>query len=386
MQNNHLEVSLSALKHNAHLLRNYLTHPNDFYSVVKSNAYGMGVDPVVSALLDEKFNHVCVSDVEEASALQKFSKKDLQILILNPLYKEEIPLVAQHSHWVPSVSSFEELNQLSKYPFDRVLSVHIKINLGLSRFGFSPEDIEKITQQFKTCSQLGLTGMYSHLSNGSNGGIPNSSTQKQVQHFGMLVSSIRKEFPDVKAHIFNSSGLLSYISHQQKAKWGARIGGSLYGVKHKIPYHNQKACEEWSQLNLKPVCTLKSKIVSFRLLKKGEAVSYGSLWVADKKSTIAVVAMGYYHGLIQTTPSSVISVLFRGHRVPIVGAICMNHFIIDITSVVGIDCPTVGEEVVIYGEQKSNLIRVEEFANNTRREPYEVMTSIGHTVHRVYKD
>ena len=376
---NQLEVNLSALKHNARLLKKIIGPELSFYPVVKSNAYGLGVSAIVTALLEEGLYELAVLNTKEA---QNISSKNVKLLLMEPFIEEDIQLILENPHWQIVVSSFENLQMLSskhisKYQKKNSLSIHIKIDMGLSRFGFYPQDIPKVLDFLQEQKHLQLEGVCGHLPDGQN----IQDTQKQIIQFTKVKEIFQKIFPYLKFHLFNSINLMSCYSHKIPLSFGVRVGGCLYGIKHPIHFHNETARKRWLELDLKPVSTLKSCIASLKKINKGQKVSYQGEWEAGRSSVIAVVPMGYADGFLKNS-SKPTYVLLRGQKAPVVGQVCMNCFMIDATE---IENPQVGEEIVIYGKQNENQIDIKDFLLYETGTPYEVMTRLHNQIQRVYK-
>ena len=376
---NQLEVNLPALKHNTRLLKKIVGPELSFYPVVKSNAYGLGVSAVTKALVEEGLCELAVLNTKEA---QSIPSKNVKLLLMEPFTEEDLPLILENPHWQTVIGSFENLKQLSlnnisKYKKKNPLSIHIKIEMGLSRFGFHPQDIPKVLTLLQEQKHLKLEGVYGHLPGGSR----IQDTQKQIIQFENIQKNFQENFSNLKFHLFNSINFIGCYAHNIPLPFGVRIGGCLYGIKHPVHFQDENSQKTWQELDLKPVSTLKSRIASLKKINKGQRVSYEGQWTALRPSVIAVVPMGYADGFLKN-PSKSAYVLLRSQKAPIVGQVCMNCFMIDITE---IENPQVGEEIVIYGKQNGNQIDIKDFMLYETGTPYEVMTRLHNQVQRVYK-
>ena len=222
-----------------------------------------------------------------------------------------------------------------------------------------------------------LEGIGTHLVSGEELGDNNSFSSFQLQKFLDLI----RFFPNTKNHILNSSALISQFVHSDSSNLGARPGISLYGIKPKVFFQNSKAEEKWNQLQLRPVSCLKSRIVSVQELSKGAPVSYEARWKAPRKSKIATVSLGYADGFLRALDKKR-EVLFRGKKRPVIGAICMDFFMIDLTD--EDKAIELGEEVIIFGADKQASLSAEEQAEAINTIPYELFTNIGSRVERLY--
>jgi len=379
MTYNKLEVNLSALRANIKTALKIIGKNNFFYPFVKSDAYGLGVHEITRILIEEGLHDIGLLTTQEA---QSINSKKIQILIFGPMEKSEEFL--KNPHWIPVISSFDDLNIFSQTMMKNHSShkIHIKFDIGMSRLGFEEKDTNKIISLLKKNIHLKLQGVCAHLSRGEDIGIPNSDTRKQLEQFKRIGQEIKKHFPLIKQHLFNSSSFLGSFCNDLDMEYGSRLGGFIYGIKHDI--ENQKALKKWSELDLQPVTTLKAGILSSRIIPQGRGVSYDSLWKAKTDSNIGVISMGYADGLSRNLTG--MDVLFRGQRVQVVGTVCMNFFMIDLTPVLGLEKPDRGEEIVIYGKQQNKEITIKEHAQALGTIPYEVMTHISPSVQRIYHD
>lgn len=380
MSYNKLEVNLGALRANIKTALKIIGKNNFFYPFVKSNAYGLGSKEIVKVLVEEGLYEVGLLTTQEA---QKLSSKKLKFLIFGPIEKSEEFL--KNPNWIPVISSFEDLDTFSQTMLKNqsAHSIHIKFDVGMSRLGFEQKDIDEIIFFLNRNRHLQLEGVCAHLSRGEDIGDANSETRKQVKQFTNIGQKMEKHFPLLKQHLLNSSAFLGSFSHNLHIKFGARLGGFIYGVKHDVENQHQKAYNKWSELNLQPVTSLKAGVISSRIIPQNRGVSYGSLWKAKDSSNIAVISMGYADGLSKALTG--LDVLFRGKRVQVVGSVCMNFFMIDLTPVLGLkEKPQRGEEIVIYGKQENEEISIKEHAQTLGSIPYEVMTHISPSVQRVY--
>lgn len=380
MKYNKLEVNLSALRANIKAALKIIGKNNFFYPFVKSNAYGLGVHEITHILIKEGLHEIGLLTTQEA---QSINLKKIQILIFGPMEKAEEFL--KNPHWIPVISSFDDLNIFSQTMIKNHSShnIHIKFDIGMSRLGFEEKDTNEIISFCKNNTHLKLQGVCAHLSRGEDIGIPNSDTRKQVEQFKRIGQEMKKHFPLIKQHLFNSSAFLGSFCHDLNMEYGSRLGGFIYGIKHDVENQTQKALKKWSELNLQPVTTLKAGVLSSRIIPQGRGVSYDSLWKAKTDSNIGVISMGYADGLSRNL--SGMDVLFRGQRVQVTGAVCMNFFMIDLTPVLGLkEKPNRGEEVVIYGKQQNQEITIKEHAQALGAIPYEIMTHISPSVQRTY--
>ena len=370
-----LVINLDALRKNIQTVKGLIGQDSFLYPFIKSNAYGLGVHHVFPIFLKEGFLEFGVLNTKE---IQSISNPQAKFLLFGAM--EDPSLIVKNQNWIPVIHCFDDLKNFS----DKVLknktkhSIHIKINTGMARLGFEVSEVDSVISYLKEQTHLQLEGVCGHLPCGEN---LKGVSQDQIKTFKQQLQKFKNTFSNIKSHLYNSHALVSSWSHQQPLEFGCRVGGCFYGAKPLVHFENSQSKEKWSQINIQPVTTLKSSIVSSRIVPQNKGVSYGWNWKAKRDSSIAVVGMGYADGLWKSFKGG--QVLFRGQRAPIVGDICMNFFMIDVTDILGSSLPKAGEEVVIYGQQKESEITINDWATHTGSIPYEIMTNIGFSLDKV---
>lgn len=370
------EISTSAIQNNISTLKKMLSPEAFFCPVVKANSYGHDAILICEELQKQSIKHVGVAFVEEAMELRESHIRNLDILTFGAFSEEGVQLLEQFN-LTPVVSSMHQLQLLAK-KLQSPRKIHLKFNTGMNRLGFQLQQAKEVLQFVQTHKNLQLDGLCTHMADGEDGGDAIGVTHAQIEKFKTLIT----QFPtNLKVHALNSSSLFSLYSHFGQQSFGARPGLSLYGIQPEFKAYNEKALAQFQTLTLEPVMQLKSEIVQFHELKAGEKVSYGGKWQAMKPSVVAVAAVGYADGLNRRlSPGS--HMLFRGEKVPIVGTICMDYTMLDVTEVIKGKPGVPGEEVVIFGRQGSSEIRVEELSDKLGTIPYEVFTGLGQRVPR----
>ena len=367
-----LEIKLELLKKNAKLLKS-MKAQSFFCPMIKADAYGHGSAPIAKALWEIGIKQVGVLNVEEAGPIKKAVPK-IDILIFDPLEsKEEISWIIEKKLTLVC-SNWRDLHNLAH--LQKKARIHLKFDTGFSRLGFHLSSAQKLLEFLKNNPQLELKGIGTHLVSGEELSDKNSFSHSQLKKFLHLT----KFFPHAKNHILNSSALISQFIHSDISDLGARPGISLYGIKPKALFQNQSAKEKWNDLLLQPVSCLKSRISAIQEISKGSPVSYDAHWKAPKKSKIATVSLGYADGFFRALGKKR-EVLFRGQKTAVVGAVCMDFLMIDLTSLKDEKPVQLGEEVIIFGKDK---LTVEDQATAVNTIPYELFTSLGPRVKRVY--
>ncbi len=374
-------ISLDNLAFNIRSLREPLAPGTFFCPMIKADAYGHGDLGVAQKLVKEGVETLGVALIEEAISLRQggitceilcfasFDGKGAQAIL-------EHSLTAVISDWT-QIKALE--NESEKQ--DKSVSVHLKFDTGMRRMGFALSEIPKLVKYFSEDHRQKLAGILTHLHSGGDAGDPQGESFEQLRKF----QEVEKAFLHLKpiSHTLNSSGLVHFIdtwahkkmpfaiSHQQ----GARPGLAIYGIPQLAS----------STVKLKPVMSIATETVKYQKVLKGEGVSYSHTWKAKRDSVIAVLPVGYadgYHRILSNRSE----VLFQGLRVPLVGNICMDYVMIDVTDAV----PTQSvsnlpfQKVVLLGSDDSgNEITANEIAEKAQTIGYEVLTSVSPRVPRI---
>lgn len=376
-----LEINTSAFFENINTLLSLSGKNSFFCPMIKTNSYGHGALDMAKILKSKGLKKIGVVSIEEALELKSLSE-EMAIYIFGPFDEKEVHLISTHG-FIPVVGQWENLKELST--LKKEIPLHIKFNLGMNRLGFKESETTDLIDYIQSHPSLKLTGLCSHLNEGEKAGA-DQDTIKQIRSFQNIVSRFQSVFSHqgLQSHLLGSAGWWALWSHSQgDPSLGFRPGICLYGVKPPVFFKSEEIKKKYDSIKLKKVSCLKSFVVQSHNLSAGQSVSYGKEWTAQKESVLAVVSMGYGDGLPYRL-SNKAEVLFRGGRVPIVGRICMDFFMIDITKVVGAEEVYRGEEVVIFGSQNNNFISIEEQAQKAGSIPYEFLTGLGRRVHRVF--
>ncbi len=379
------EIDLSAVQANFLVLRGFVDPAAFFCPMIKANAYGHGDREVANALRIAGARHLGVALIEEGIKLRK--NGDREDLLVFGVFSDEVSAQAMIDHELTTVlSDWSQLDALEKVALKSTLKkakpkVHLKFNTGMNRLGFAIEEAPRLRERFANHSSLELEGVCTHLLRGDDAGVAQGDSQSQFVQFAKVMSAFRGL--KVHAHALNSGGTVGVwkralsqegLRKEEVGPLGARPGISIYGV--------QAAADPALAVDLKPVMSLKSRIVLTKKVAKGDVVSYGATWRADRPSLIGVIPFGYADGWARAL-SNKGSVLCRGQRVPIAGIVCMDYFMVDLTDVADLKAPVQnGEEVVLIGEQKGQRILAEDVAQMTGTIAYEVLTRVSDRVPR----
>lgn len=363
-QKNHetvLDISLDAILHNFKFYRSRMKPETKIICMVKADAYGSGSEEVAKVLQYHKCDYFAVAIAEEGVALRKAGIKT-PIMVLNP----EVAGFNQlfESYLEPEVYNFRILDAFIKEAQRRGISgfpIHIKMDTGMHRLGFAEEDLPLLIERLKSQQALKVKSTFSHLAASESWAFDEFTTD-QITLFKKLASMLQNglNYP-IWRHILNSAGIERFPDEQMDM---VRLGISLYGISA-------------SGLDgLRNVCTLKTSILQIKHLKKGETVGYGRRGDLDHDASIATIRIGYADGISRQFGNRNGHVLVKGHMVPIIGNICMDLSMIEIT---GLDIKE-GDEVVFFGDELS----VVDQAKKINTIPYEVLTSVSSRVRRIY--
>lgn len=400
-----LEVDIKALKENIRILSSFFGGKCFFCPMIKANGYGHGARTLAKIIQSIGFKKLGVISVEEALELKSVSK-NLEIYIFGPFCSNQVDVIGENN-FIPVVGQWEELKSLGQYS-KKEISFHIKINLGMNRLGFSLQEVSALMDYIQNTPRLKLKGVASHLHEGETAGMEEkqniegikftfskhqeTALEREKNHTGQKINQFKSVcdkfktcFPGngLQFHLLNSAGGWAVWSHSLEDSYlGFRPGICLYGIKPKVCFYSEEAKKKYHSVKLKPVSQLKAFVVQSRVLSPGQSVSYGKTWTARRKTVVAVVSMGYADGFPYQL-SNKTEVLFRGKKVPVIGRVCMDFFMIDVTALKGSEICK-GEEVVIFGSQEKHFISVEEQAEKASSIPYEILTGLGSRVRRIY--
>ena len=380
-----MEIDLRALESNYRFLRSLLPADAFFCPLIKANAYGHGDIEVAKRLRTAGCTHYGVALLEEAIGLRESG--DTGKILVFGLFDPASAHVIFDFGLTPVVSEWHQLEALEKIAVARnvgAVEIHIKFNTGMNRLGFDVDQAPGLRKWLDTHKRFKLEGICTHLLRGDDAGAPGGESESQMKAFAEALAPFKGL--GAKAHALNSSGTANLwkrvLDHKDLggAFWplGARPGISLYGI--------QPSNDEGARLNLKPVLSLKTKIVTMHRLQTGDRLSYNATWRASKPSLIAVLPIGYADGYMRLL-SNKASVLCRGRRAPVAGTVCMDYIMVDLTEVEAATGPIgVGEDIVLIGEQGSERILAQELADLVGTIPYEILTGMGARIPRKYVD
>jgi alanine racemase len=362
-------VNLAALAHNLSRIKQYLSPGCEILAVVKANAYGHGAVDIAHALARHGIGRFAVASLDEGIALRQ-AGLSASIVVLGALFEEQVSELVAHQ-LTPVISDGRILPTLAKaarshptpYP------IHLKVETGMGRLGFSPEELLSLLDNPILQSPLQVEGMMTHLADAD--GTDSTFTERQLVAFRAMLEQIRQRgFTLPLVHTANSAAIVRFPDAHFSL---VRPGIMLYG------YDTLPATVPAP--DLKPVLSLHTTIVQLRNIPQGGTVSYNGTFVATRPTRIAVLPIGYADGYSRRL-SHRGSVLIQGHRAPIIGLVCMDMIMVDVTDLAPVQ---VGEIVTLIGQQGGESIWADEVAGWIGTIPYEVLCGIGSRVPRLYE-
>jgi alanine racemase len=362
-------VNLAALAHNLSCIKQYLSPGCEVMAIVKANAYGHGAADSAQEFVRQGINRFAVASLDEGIALRQ-AGLSASILVLGALFEGQVSDLVAHG-LTPVISDACIIPALAKavrlhpapYP------IHLKIETGMGRLGFYTEELLSLLDNPVLRNPLQVVGVMTHLADAD--GADTAFTERQLGAFRVMLKEIRQRgFTLPFVHAANSAAIVRFPDAHFSL---VRPGLMLYGY-HTLPGTVPPP-------DLKPVLSLRTMIVQLRTIPRGGTVSYNTTFTAQRATRIAVLPIGYADGYSRRL-SNRGSVLIRGRRAPIVGMVCMDMIMVDVTDLPSLQ---VGEPVTLIGQQGQESIWADEVAEWIGTIPYEVLCGIGARVPRLYE-
>lgn len=361
-----IELNINALEHNVRFLQSRLPVGCRLMPAVKADAYGHGAVPIAKELSRLGIRDFCVACAAEGIRLRQAGIKG-QILILGYTHPSQFPLLHRY-RLTQTVVDYPYAEKL--WHSGLKLHVHIAVDTGMHRLGIRCESPEQIAAVYQM-KNLSTDGIFTHLS-ACDSPAPEcrAFTQKQIQAFYQVTETLRKNGCRCRGfHLLSSYGILNY---PEAAEDYVRPGIALYGVSggEKMPFGD----------SLQPVLSLKARVASLRTLQPGESAGYGLDYIAAQETRIAVLAIGYADGLPRELSSRGGNVLINGKKAPIIGRICMDQTLIDIS---GLSRISQGDIAVIIGASGTQEITAAELAGQCSTITNEILSRLGARLNRI---
>ncbi|HYE83334.1 MAG TPA: alanine racemase [Clostridia bacterium] len=364
------EVDLDALAHNIREVRRLAVKDALVTAVIKADGYGHGAKKIAQTLLDNGADRFAIAVLDEGIELRRAGFK-VPILVLGFTDKERAEEIVSNE-LEQAVYSWELAEALSKEASrqGKTAKLHIKVDTGMGRIGLQPNmDSVQLIKKISRLPSIAIEGIFTHFAVAD--AVDKKYTEGQYEKFNWICGELEKEKVKISVrHCGNSATIIDLPDMHLNM---VRAGIMLYGL---------KPSDEvlLDRLELRQVMSLKVRISHVKEIEAGQSVSYGRKFIADKRTKIASLPIGYADGYTRML-SGKAEALVKGKKVPVVGRICMDQCMIDVT---GIEDVKVGDEVVLFGKQDGNFIHIDELADKLGTINYEIVCMISKRVPRVY--
>lgn len=389
-----LEISRNKIEKNLEKIKRI--NENIIY-VLKDDAYGLGIENILPILIENGCNYFAVAYIEEALEIKRISRekfsKEVNVMMLNYTEVEDIKIAVENGIelTIYSLFQFREYEKI----FSEILEegkdnikIHIKLNTGMNRLGFDGDEIEELCsilkrfqvrnenksfleydkkgESAKTVEKIGkleIISIFSHISDSEN----LEKTEAQVKKYEEFLRIFQKMGIDYRYTHLQASPLLFEYREKYNYDFG-RVGMAIYGME---PLSERVGLEQ--------VINLHSKIISIRKVRKGEQVSYGNNGLLERDTIVAVVPIGYAHGLKKQIESSNSYILIKGEKAYILGEVCMDMILVDVTDIEGV---SVGDKAVIIGvqgDEEITLLKMAKWANTIQDD---ILTNFDKSIRR----
>ncbi|MEI6823247.1 MAG: bifunctional UDP-N-acetylmuramoyl-tripeptide:D-alanyl-D-alanine ligase/alanine racemase [Bacteroidota bacterium] len=361
-----LEINLNAIVHNLNYFKLRLKPETKIMAMVKAFSYGSGSFEIASTLQFHKADYLAVAYTDEGVELRK-AGITLPIMVMNPEEQSFDALLKYNLE--PEIYSLRIFNVLEEHLKNhlkkdetQVVNIHLKLDTGMHRLGFEKDNLENLINKIKENKNICIKSIFSHLA-GADDSELDYFTRQQIETFRhlseLLISHI--EYP-IMRHILNSAGTIRFPEAQFDM---VRLGIGMYGI-----------ASGNEQNELQNVSTLRTIISQIKYVPANDSVGYGRKWIADSGKTIAVIPIGYADGLNRRLGNGKGKVMINEQLVPIVGNVCMDMCMVDITNIMAEE----NDEVIIFGDEYP----VTNIAEDLDTIPYEILTGISQRVKRIY--
>jgi alanine racemase len=354
-----VEIDLNALVNNLNYFKAQLNPATKVMVMVKAFAYGSGSIEIANLLQYHQVDYLGVAYADEGIDLRK-NNISLPIMVMNPSEESFDAMIKFNLE--PEVYSLRILHALIAYLQGQPCNVHVKIDTGMKRLGFTLNELPVLISLLEEHGNIHVASVFSHLA-GADEADHDGFSQQQYDTFVMAAEQIARGIGyDPIRHILNTSGILRLPRFQLDM---VRLGIGLYGVDPTAIHHP-----------LKTVVTLKTIISQIKHVQAGETVGYGRRGTASHDTTTATIAIGYADGYSRAFSRGVGKVLVNGKLAPVIGNVCMDMTMVDITGIPANE----GDEVIVFGRD----LPVQRLAESINSIPYEILTSTSERVRRIF--
>jgi alanine racemase len=360
------EINLNALVNNLNYYRSKISPGTKMMAMVKASSYGNGSFEIANALQFHKVDYLAVAYADEGIELRK-AGITLPIMVMNPDEESFDGIIAHNLE--PEIYNFRVLELLEKairrniIPRNKPVKIHLKIDTGMHRLGFEEKDITELLEKIKANYRVYVQSIFTHLA-ASDDPAQKDFSEQQISEFISVSDTMAAGLGyDVLRHVLNTAGISAFPRAQFDM---VRLGIGLYGI----------SSNEAEQAMLENVSTLKSTISQIKCIGQGKTIGYGRSGKAEKEMQLATITIGYADGLGRLLGNGNGHLMVKDTLVPIVGNVCMDMCMIDVT---GLDVKE-GDEVIVFGKERS----INDLAREMNTIPYEILTGISKRVKRVY--
>lgn len=353
-----MEVNIDNFKYNIEQIRKKLKPDTTIMPIMKANAYGTYLNTRLDVV--NEFKIIGLATVDEGVELRKLGYAK-NIFILNQPAVSEINKIIEND-LIIGLSSKKFLEEVQK--INQEMRVHIEIETGMGRTGISLEQIPSFLRQIRVTQNMKIEGIYTHLSSPD---VDDQYTKEQLKVFQQAVEEITRQVTGIQyIHAVASNGIINYPEAHYNL---VRPGMIMYG------YESEEGINE--KIALKPVTKLKSQITFLKTVKKGTSISYTRDFITKRESKIATIPIGYADGFRRSLSNNG-QVVIRGQKVPIIGKVCMDSFMADVTDIEEVE---VGDDVWIWDNEQ---ITLDEIAHTNDTINYEIISTISARVPRKF--
>jgi len=355
-----VEIDLGAMVHNLNFFKAKLKPGVKLMVMVKAFAYGSGSEEVANLLQYHHVDYLGVAYPDEGVELRKNHIR-LPIMVMNPSEESFETLVTHQLE--PEIFSIAILRSLTSFLNGRPYKIHIELDTGMHRLGFEESDLSHLIAILRANPNVEVASVFSHLA-AADETTHDAFTKDQANFFLSLAAFLTKELNiHPTLHILNSSGILRFPELQLDM---VRLGIGLYGVDP----------TEGKESHLQVVATLKTIISQIKRIKAGESIGYGRKGLAEKETMLATIAIGYADGFSRSFSQGIGSVWIHGELAPVIGNVCMDMTMVDITGIPAKE----GDEVIVFGKE----LTIDSLAKKINTIPYEVLTGTSERVRRIF--
>jgi alanine racemase len=386
-----VELSIRSLEANFDFLKALAPSDSEILAILKSDAYGHSLEICAPAVVGAGCRWIAVTSVEEGIAARALCP-GVRVMVIGGILPGQGPAIVQHALTavVWELGQLDEVESAARAAGLRPASlpVHLEIDTGMSRQGANPDDFPTLLARFAPGFPLKLEGVMTHLFAVDVIGSPITLDQLARLQQALAMVEAAGLYPDW-LNVGNSATLLSSVSGDLSAlaarhgmKVMLRPGLALYGIAPRFYPENdprEPAAVASARAQLQPILTWKTRVISLRNIPAGALVGYNGTFVASEPMRLALLTAGYADGMFRSLGNR-LSLLVRGHRAPLVGRVSMDHAVIDVTEIPGVEP---GDEVVILGKQGSETISAYDHADAAGTIPWEVFTRIAARVRRI---